>query len=195
MGAISDRFGTARGLVRLALSWPESLPGITQARPPRGEVRRLVFVCHGNICRSAYGDALAQSLGAKAASFGLSTTSGQSAHPPIAALAQHAGLSLADHRTTARDDFVPQDGDLLLVMEHRHVRTLAADPRLRDVPRLLLGTFASPPLPHLHDPFEHDGAYMARCLGRIDDAVRRLVKRYPAARLSSPSPRLSPKSP
>ena len=195
MGVVSDRFGTARGLVRLALSWPESLPGLSRARVPQGEVRRLVFVCHGNICRSAYADVLARKLGAQSASFGLSTTSGHPAHPPIDALAQHAGLSLADHRTTARDDYVPQDGDLLLVMEHRHLRKLAADPRLGDVPRLLLGTFASPPLPHLHDPFEHDGAYMARCLGRIDDAVRRLVKRYPAARLSPQSPRLSPRSP
>ncbi len=195
MGVVSDRFGTARGLVRLALSWPESLPGLSRARAPQGEVRRLVFVCHGNICRSAYGDALARSLGAQTASFGLSTTSGQPAHPPVAALARQAGLSLADHRTTARDDYVPQDGDLLLAMEHRHLRKLAADPRLRDVPRLLLGMFASPPLPHLHDPFEHEGAYMARCLARIDDAVRRLVRRHPATGLSSPSSRLSPQSP
>lgn len=188
MGVVSDQFGTARGLVRLALSWPESLPGLSRARAPQGEVRRLVFVCHGNICRSAYGDALAKSLGAQTASFGLSTTSGQPAHPPIAALAQQAGLSLADHRTTARDDYVPQDGDLLLAMEHRHLHKLAADPRLRELPRLLLGTFANPPLPHLHDPYELGPAYMARCLGRIDGAVRRLVRRYPAARLSPQSP-------
>ena len=193
MGAISDRFGTTRGFVRLALSWPECLPGLSQARPPRGAVRRLVFVCHGNICRSAYGDALAKSLGAHAASFGLSTTSGQPAHPPIAGLAQLAGLSLADHRTTARADYTPQDGDLLLAMEHRHLRKLAADPRLRDMPRVLLGSFASPPLPHLHDPYELGPAYMARCLGRIDGAVRRLVTRYPAANPSPP--KLSPKSP
>ena len=186
MGAVSDRFGTARGFVRLALSWPESLPGINQARPPRGEVLRLVFVCHGNICRSAYADVLAKSLGAETASFGLSTTSGKPAHPPIAALAQQAGLSLAEHRTTARPDYIPQDGDLLLAMEHRHLRKLAADPRLSELPRVLLGTFASPPLPHLHDPYQLGPAYMARCLARIDGAVRRLVTRYPPARLSPP---------
>lgn len=179
MRAISDRFGSTRGLVRLALAWPESLPGLSYARPPRGEVRRLVFVCHGNICRSAYADVLAKSLGAQSASFGLSTTSGLPAHPPIAALAEAAGLSLAAHRTTTREAFVPRAGDLLLAMEHRHLRKLAGDPPLRGLPRLLLGSFASPPLPHLHDPFEHDGAYMARCLARIDDAVRRLVARYP----------------
>ena len=73
-------------------------------------------------------------------------------------------------------------------MEHRHLRKLAADPQLRDLPRLLLGMFASPPLPHLHDPFEHEGAYMTLCLARIDGAVRRLVERYPSARPSPPSP-------
>ena len=186
MGVIADHFGTARGLVRLALSWPESLPGLSHARSPRGKVRRLVFVCHGNICRSAYADVLARTLGAETASFGLSTTSGQGAHPPVAALAQQAGLSLAEHRTTARVDYTPQTGDLLLAMEHRHLRKLAADPRLRDIPRVLLGTYANPPLPHLHDPYELGPAYMARCLARIDRAVRRLVTRYPAARLSPP---------
>ena len=185
MGVIADRFGTTRGLVRLALSWPERLLGT--ARAPQREVRRLVFVCHGNICRSAYADVLARSLGAETASFGLSTTSGQPSHPPVAALAQEAGLSLAAHRTTARADYAPREGDLLLAMEHRHLRKLAADPQLREIPRLLLGTFASPPLPHLHDPYELSPAYTARCLARIDRAVRRLVARYPA-RPSPPSP-------
>ena len=184
MRAISDRFGTSRGLVRLALAWPELALGT--ARPPQGEVRRLVFVCHGNICRSAYADVLAKSLGAETASFGLSTTSGQPAHPPVAALAEMSGRSLAEHRTTAREDYTPQNGDLLLAMEHRHLRKLAADPRLSELPRVLLGNYASPPLPHLHDPYELSPAYMARCLGRIDRAVRRLVTRYPAARLSPP---------
>jgi len=188
MSAIANRFGSARGFVRLALSWPERLPGLSREQAPRGEVRRLVFVCHGNICRSAYADGLARGLGAQTASFGLSTTSGLGAHPPVAALAEQAGLSLADHRTTAREDYVRRDGDLLLAMEHRHLRKLAADPRLRGLPRLLLGSFAAPPLPHLHDPFEHEGAYMARCLARIDGAVRRLLARYPAAGLSPPSP-------
>lgn len=185
-GLIADRFGSTKGLVRLTLSWPERLPGLSQERAPRGEVRRLVFVCHGNICRSAFADGLARSLGAESASFGLSTTGGMGAHPPVAALAEAAGLSLADHRTTALQQFEPREGDLLLAMEHRHLRKLAADPRLRDLPRLLLGSFASPPLPHLHDPFEHEGAYMALCLQRIDDAVRRLVARYPCP---APSPR------
>jgi protein-tyrosine phosphatase len=187
-GLIADRFGSTRGLVRLALSWPERLPGLSREKAPRGDVRRLVFVCHGNICRSAYADVLARSLGAESASFGLSTTSGLGAHPPVAALAEAAGLSLADHRTTSLPQFHPREGDLLLAMEHRHLRRLAADPQLRELPRLLLGAFASPPLPHLHDPFEHEGVYMERCLARIDGAVRRLVARYPAARLSPPSP-------
>lgn len=187
-GLIAERFGSTRGLVRLALSWPERLPGVSHELAPGGEVRRLVFVCHGNICRSAYADVLARSLGARAASFGLSTTTGLPAHPPVAALAEKAGLSLVDHRTTAREDYEPQRGDLLLAMEHRHLRKLAGYSRLGDVPRLLLGSFASPPMPHLHDPFEHEGAYMALCLARIDSAVRRLVARYPSATISSPLP-------
>ena len=52
---IRPRFGTLRGLVRLALSYPQLFLGLGAGRPvDPATVRRLVFVCQGNICRSAF---------------------------------------------------------------------------------------------------------------------------------------------
>ena len=79
---IDRTFGTFRGAVRLALSYPEVMFGLAEIVKPRpDEVRRLVFVCHGNICRSAFADVLAKQTGLNSASFGLSTSSGKGAYP------------------------------------------------------------------------------------------------------------------
>ena len=175
-----QRFGTFRGIVRLALSYPQSaFAGELLPAYDRAAIRRLVFVCHGNICRSAYGDMLARQLGANVASFGLSTSTGSPAHPPIAAIAEAQGLDAASHRTSQRGDEEPLPGDLLLAMEMRHVAALAADARWGDTPRALLGSFLRPPVPHLHDPYKLSPAYMEICLARIDRATRAVVAAHP----------------
>jgi protein-tyrosine phosphatase len=178
---ITRRFATARGAMRLVLSYAELATGLAGQLPPDpAKVRRLVFVCHGNICRSAYAHVLARRAGAKVASFGLSTSSGKSAHPPVVAMAARRGVNMTAHRATDIDDFVPQEGDLLLAMETRHLRKLAAEPSVAHLPRMLLGAYARPPVPHLHDPYGEDEAYLPMCLTRIERAVAALVRRYPS---------------
>lgn len=178
---IRSRYGTTRGLARLLLSYPQLLwlprgPAIDVAA-----VRRLVFVCQGNICRSAYADQVAQGLGLESASFGLSAASGGPAHPPAVAAAALAGIDLAGHRTTRAEDYQPRPGDLLLAMEVRQLGRLARDPRLAGMPRTLLGLWAAPPRPHLHDPYQLDPAYMQTCLRVIHRAVERLSSSFPGA--------------
>ncbi len=180
---ITERFGTVRGAVRLGLAYGEVALGLSaQHKPNPAQVRRLVFVCHGNICRSAYAHGLAQKAGARVASFGLSTSTGKPAHPPVVKLASARGLDLAGHRSTDVADFAVEPGDLLLAMETRHLRKFAADPALAGLPRELLGMHVAPlPVPHLHDPYELDDRYMAACLTRIERAVEGLLRRYPSA--------------
>jgi len=179
---IAERFGTPRGLVRLALSYAEVATGRAAiVRPDPAVVRRLVFVCHGNICRSAFADVVARTLGANVASFGLSTSSGKGAHEPAIATAAALGVDMRHHRTTRVQDFVAQPGDLLIGMETRHLRRMAAMPTLAGLPRTLLGLWAQPIMPHLHDPYHLDPRYMATCLTRIRTATERLVRDFPGA--------------
>lgn len=165
-------FGTWRGGIRLALSHVQML-GLAASDPARA--RRLVFVCHGNICRSAYAEAAARRLGAATASFGLSATAGAPAHPPVIAAAAARGIDLAVHRATPLGDFVPAPGDLFLVMEVRQLARLRRDQRFRDAAMDLLGRHAG--TPHIHDPYELSDAYLETCLNRIDRAVAALVSR------------------
>jgi len=176
---LTRNFGTGRGLVRLGLSYAENIPPFSHAIGPDPDtVRRLVFVCHGNICRSAFADGVARDLGLKSASFGLSTSSGKPAHEPARVAAARLGHPIENHRTTRVQDFVPQDGDFLLAMEHRHLRKLAKIGALADLPRGLLGNYAFPPMPHLHDPYRLDPAFMETCLRRVEDAVTALPQYF-----------------
>ncbi len=180
---IDQTFGTWRGAIRLGLSYVEVLPGLTAAkRPDPASVKRLVFVCHGNICRSAFADEVARNLGLNSASFGLSTTTGKGAYPHAAEIAAKLGHDLSAHLTTNVSEYVPQAGDYLLGMEHRHLRKLAQHPNLAEMPRGLLGSYARPPFPHLHDPYKLDPRYMEVCLRRIERAVAQLALSFPAAR-------------
>jgi protein-tyrosine phosphatase len=180
---IGQQFGTLRGAIRLGLAYAEVAGRFAQTRRPRpGDVHRLVFVCHGNICRSAFAEAVARRAGYSTASFGLSTTSGQSAYPTVLSIAAEQGMDITGHRTTAVEDFRPEPGDYLLGMEVRHLRRLAASARVGDLPRGLLGSYARFPVPHLHDPYGLDHDYMKTCLARIEDAVSRLCRAFPNAR-------------
>ena len=178
----APRFGTWRGALRLALAHVQVATGHAHlAAPDPAAVRRLVFVCHGNICRSAYADGLARRMGLNVASFGLSTSSGLPAWPLVQERARAQGLDLAEHRTTRVEDYAPQPGDYLLAMEVRHLQALALNPKTAALPRGLLGSYAGPAVLHLHDPYRLDPAYMDTCLARIEQAVAALIKRYPAA--------------
>jgi protein-tyrosine phosphatase len=182
---INARFGTFRGLVRLGLSYGQvALGQASVAAGDEREVKRLVFVCHGNICRSAFADVVARRAGLNVASLGLSTSADQPAHGPAIEAAARRGFDMTAHRTTRAEDFVPQSGDLLLGMEVRHMVKLKNLPGYEQTPRTLLGMWARPLMPHLHDPYKLDPMYMDVCLARIEQAVGALANSFPGARLS-----------
>jgi protein-tyrosine phosphatase len=182
-GKINQRFGTWRGMIRLYLAHLEvaaksaciSLEAPTSAR-------RLVFVCHGNICRSAFAEAVASSAGLSATSFGLSTSSGKPAYDQAIKAAHAFGQDLSLHRTTAVEDFLPRPGDVLLAMETRHLRKIAATPKLAAIPRTLLGLYTDPATLHLHDPYGLHENYMDTCLALIASSAEKLTQTFPNAR-------------
>jgi protein-tyrosine phosphatase len=183
---IDARFGTYRGAIRLGLSHLQVASGQAWIKPPvAADVRRLVFVCHGNICRSAFSDIVARGAGLNVSSFGLSTSADVPAHPPAVAAAARLGHDMAMHRTARVEDYAAQPGDLLLAMEVRHLQKIAHNAKIADVPRSLLGLWASPKMPHLHDPYELDPAYMDTCLRRIERTIPALINAFPGAMLSS----------
>lgn len=174
---IDVNFATFRGFVRLVLGELEFASGrlapFTQLHPER--VQRLVFVCLGNINRSAFGHAVAASRGVNTASIGLATTTGAPAFEKAVSTASIYGFDLSSHRATDFKDYRYREGDLLLAMEVRHAHKLVA----RGIPKesiALLGHWSRPHRVHIHDPYEHTDAYFQTCFAVIQSAVANLVK-------------------
>ncbi|HSV50988.1 MAG TPA: hypothetical protein VLJ57_02645 [Burkholderiaceae bacterium] len=146
----------------------------SHTRPAASQVDRLVFVCLGNINRSAFAEQVARALGANTCSIGLSTFTGAPAFHKAVETAPGFGVDLTQHRATDIKDFSVRTGDLLLAMEIRHARQLVA----AGIPGesiALLGHWASPHRIHLHDPHTLSDAYFRTCFTLIHSAVHGLV--------------------
>jgi protein-tyrosine phosphatase len=179
---INRRFGTWRGLVRSLLAYGELAGGRLRrfAPPPPETVKRVVFVCLGNICRSAYAHQIARQLNMHVASLGLSTTTGGSSPEQALASAARLGIDMHAHRSVDWADFKVEPGDLFLVMEVRQAHELRRrlGPR-QDVQVCLLGMWCAPLMPHLHDPFTLSDAYFDTCFRRVAQAVHNLSNAFP----------------
>ncbi|MBI3369387.1 MAG: phosphotyrosine protein phosphatase [Burkholderiales bacterium] len=173
---IELNYGTWRGWVRLLLAQFEFVAGRlgVWVDPDTRAFKRLVFVCLGNINRSAFAAAVAQAQGDGCVSIGLATTTGAPAYATAMTQAREHGIDLGPHRATDLSDYVYQDGDLLLVMEIRHAHRLAAAGMPRDAIRLL-GLWSAPRRIHIHDPHLCVEPYFATCFVVIESAVRRLL--------------------
>lgn len=187
---IDRHFGTWRGLLRLLLAYAELATGRLRAfrlRHPE-QVRRVVYVCLGNICRSAYGDKVAREFGLEVASLGLSTSTGAASPTEAIDAARRRGIDLNGHRALDWGDFMVRPGDLFLVMEVRQAHELRRrlGPR-GDVQVCLLGMWCSPIMPHLHDPFSLSAAYFDTCFTRVRHATVRLEKVLSGAARMSPA--------
>lgn len=173
---VETNYGTVRGFARLLLGELEYLAG--RLRPfteinPAG-VSRLVFVCLGNINRSAFADVVAQGCGVRVTSIGLSTTTGAPAYEKALEFAPVFGHQLDSHRATDFSDYVFQPGDLLLAMEVRHARELVR----RGIPKesiALLGHWAKPHRIHIHDPHTLSDRYFPTCFAILHSGVLTLV--------------------
>lgn len=181
---VNRRFGTYRGLIRLALAHAERASGRLRPfmRHDLGHVDRLVFVCQGNICRSSFADHLARSFGAPSASFGLATTTGMPADFTAMKTSLQFGVNLKPHRVTDITDFQFRPGDLLLAMEIRQARKLASLSLPDGVHIGLLGNWSKPRRPHIHDPFSLSDDYFITCFQVIETAVKQLCTEYAVAK-------------
>lgn len=179
VAAMQRDFANHRGLVRTVLAdcmWRFG-PYRQYGRVDWSAVERLVFICQGNICRSPFAHQLAaaQSPGLPVVSFGLATTTGVPANELATDVARDFGVDLAVHRATDMNDFSLCDGDLLIVMEDRHISWLEPYTVGFNVQVVLLGLWCRPRFALLYDPYEQSREYFSACFDRIRRAVGNLL--------------------
>lgn len=170
---LTDRYGRKIGYVKLLCSRVGNALGrYAGYRAIRWhDVQRLVFVCHGNICRSAYAEARARSLGLNAVSAGIGATKGVPADKVAMLVAAARDIDLQSHRTTHVSDLKTADGDLFLCMEPAQAEYLVAIGVTTSQQVTLLGLWASEERPFLQDPYGLSEGYWNTCFDFIDAAI------------------------
>lgn len=175
---VRRRYGTSRGLARLLLAHALCLLGGMRpyAVADWSQVRRLVFVCRGNICRSPYAERRALAMGLRASSFGLATSDGAPPPGPAISAAARRGIQMGECRSRRIEDFKIEPGDLLIGMEPGQGIELAR--RCPGARVTLIGLWSRPKRPHLHDPFYTlADDYFDTCYAIIDSALAAIQER------------------
>lgn len=146
-------------------------------------VRRLVFVCSGNICRSPYAAERARQHGLVVASFGVDASGNAPADRMAQSVARDRGIDLAAHVSTGLPDFRPEEGDLLLGLEPRHLVPLSrGSTDCVAHSRTLLGLWCDRPLPYLPDPYGRSPECFDFVFGLIDEALENIASQMGQAR-------------
>lgn len=143
-------------------------------------VRRLVFVCSGNICRSPYAAERARQMGMAVASFGVDASGNAPADPTASAVAMARNVDLAEHVSMGLRSFVALEGDLLLGLEPRHLKPLAGGVAgvAGVAPAMtLLGLWCDRALPYLPDPYGKSEECFEFVFGLIDEALVNIARR------------------
>ena len=140
------------------------------------KVKRLVFICKGNICRSPYAEYHARGLGLSSISVGLVTVNNRPANQDAMQAAVTRGVDLGSHKTTEINSYKYQSGDLLIGFEPWHIKSLKLKTASHNMQVTLLGLWSQHAhRPYIHDPYGLSRAYFDSCFSRIDDAVENIA--------------------
>ncbi len=174
---LNSNYGTHRGVVRLWISQIRFHLGYYRQyeKVQWDRVERPVFVCLGNICRSPFGHHYAAKSIESVASIGVSTTTGSPADPQAIKVAQLNGVDMTKHIATNIADYQPQKGDLLLMVEDRHLAKLGDIAKSDDVQITMLGLWGNKRFPLLYDPHHLSDEYFDICFKRIINAVDNIL--------------------
>lgn len=170
--AIKNHYGSKRGMLKYYKYQSLMILGVYNKykKVDISAVRRLVFVCAGNICRSPFAEAVAVKNGLNTASFGIHCPSGDPADPRAIKYAEDNDYELQSHRTTKMSDYLYEKGDLLVVMEPGHI--LAIEKEMQAVEITLIGFLLDKKVAYLHDPYNTSPVFFSRCESLIERAVK-----------------------
>lgn len=171
-----SRLGAGLASLQRSLhDWRRQLAG--EPRLPARPIRAVAFVCHGNICRSPFAEALLQRSrpDLRVRSFGLAAARDHEADPNALRLAREFGVALDSHRTRRLTAEAIGAVDLVLVMEAPQLKLVRgrwdeARERIR-----LLGDFLHAPPHSIPDPWNQPDPIWRSTFQRIERAVARLA--------------------
>jgi len=176
---IAQSYGRKQGFVLHLLSEALCFAGAYRRyeRVDWPRVKRLMFICKGNICRSPYCEGRARSFGLEALSRGLETQDGRSPDPVVAAAGKCRGVDLSLHSSVPFLWSEVRAGDLLIPMEPAQARWLQASRSESTSQITLLGLWSQPRRPYIQDPLGLKPEYVETCLTILDSAITNIADR------------------
>jgi len=141
------------------------------------QIRRLLFVCHGNICRSPFAEGLAKARieGCTVYSAGVRAKPNLRSPERLVQIAQALGVDLEHRRSVRIGPAHVAWADLILVMDADNFSRVAADFPDAVMKMTLLGLFAPGQSPVIGDPDPTSEDAMWDVLGQIREAVNGLA--------------------
>jgi protein-tyrosine phosphatase len=181
---INDRYGSKRGLLNHWRFGVQYRLGrfAPYVRIDWTLVENLVFVCHGNICRSPLSEAVArQRFGLQSESYGLDCRDGAPADPRAIDFAQRNGIDLSAHTSRHIHAYQPAASDLVIVMEPKHLLQLP-QPVAAQAQVTLLGLWKPRPKAYIHDPYSSDTRHFDRCEKAVVNGVKGIASQWQSNR-------------
>lgn len=124
------------------------------------KARKILFVCSGNISRSAFAEQYARQKFAKEgragyvfSSTGFHTDAGRSSPPAAQRVAEELGVSLNSHRSQVISREAVLKADLIFYMDEKHLTELKQRFPEASSKIIPLGALASSDNPYIHDPW------------------------------------------
>ncbi len=175
---VAERYGSRRGFVQTCRYRILYLLGNYRnyQQIDWGSVERLVFVCKGNICRSAYAEAVARSQDIDSISCGIDTQHDLPANNAAIRAAEAKSIDLKKHKTTPIQSLTIRESDLLIVMEPWQAEYIGRELG-EDYKCSLLGLWVQPVSPYIHDPYGSSEEYFDRCFNYIEKSVHEITSK------------------
>jgi protein-tyrosine-phosphatase/predicted ATP-grasp superfamily ATP-dependent carboligase len=155
---------------------------LARFRSRRQCCRRVLFLCHGNICRSSMAEQIARRElpGYEFSSAGFHPESGRPSPMHLQQAARSLGLDLSSHRSNTVSLPLVEQADVIILMDGRNLSDF-----IRQFPgalqkTLLLGMFLSPP-GEIRDPIDASLQQTIGIVQQIETGIQMFAKELAAA--------------
>lgn len=139
--------------------------------------KNIVFVCTGNICRSAYGEkklaTLIDSAAYNLTSAGVATNDGKAANKDAIRAADRRGIDLSSHKTSIATDEKLEEADLILIKDTSHYKLIKD--QFKDKTKFL-GIYSDSNRTSIKDPYGKSDEVFDQCFDQIDSSLSNLIK-------------------
>lgn len=163
-------------------AWQTPLYELSRNRNVQGEIRRIVFVCQGNVCRSAFAEywLRSQLRGDQLTVESCGLNVDLSTPPPAGALnaGEKLGIDLSSHLSKSYRDCDLESADLLLAMQYSHWQDLIGISEGYRERLFLLRDFAPFPanlICNVHDPYGLGQEEFDHCFRLIRSCIKGLT--------------------